>query len=86
MLYAFLMDTNKAPKLLTDIARPLAIAYAEKFDVATYRKNYLAGYRATSSRRFEWDHDLAYGDGYHDAGAGREKWHLAYCSDHDNCG
>ena len=28
----------------------------------------------------------SYDDGYLDRAAGRPKWHLTYCTDHDNCG
>jgi hypothetical protein len=55
-----------------------------------YRKAYLRGWRASArvadgaldraDRRGEPD---AWYDGYHDEAAGREKWHLARCINHD---
>lgn len=56
-----------------------------------YVKQYNAGYaaagRPTTSKAWESGSSSdAYDDGYLDRAAGRAKWHLTYCTDHDNCG
>jgi hypothetical protein len=62
-------------------------------DTPQYRRHYERGWRASgrpdavapldaADARGEPD---AWYDGYHDRAAGREKWHLLRCPDHDNC-
>lgn len=57
-----------------------------------YRKAYERGWRAaqrstgTALEAADLRRELdAWYDGYHDYAAGRDKWHLAHCTDHDNC-
>jgi hypothetical protein len=57
-----------------------------------YRKAYERGWRTSMrmadgalERADDRNEPDAWYDGYHDAAAGREKWHLATCTDHDNC-
>lgn len=54
--------------------------------LAWYRDEYEKGWRA-ASRSSEFPSGThAFDDGYLDRAAGRPKWHLAHCLDHDECG
>lgn len=62
-------------------------------DTPAYRTAYLAGWRyaARTSDLDRADADgrsqnSAWMDGYLDRAAGRERWHLLRCADHDKCG
>lgn len=60
-------------------------------DLAWYRKEYAAGYataqRTSESRKYNsGEYSWAWEDGYLDAAAGRGRWHLAHCPNHDECG
>ena len=59
-------------------------------DVEQYRKDYNAGHaagrRGSSTTWGNGGGSHAWDDGYLDASAERAKWHLTYCTDHDNCG
>lgn len=72
-------------------------AAEEAFLEATdeYARDYMAGWKASTrvgltgnpSRKFEEGRTTrAWEDGYHDQAAGREKWHLRDCPNHDTCG
>lgn len=55
--------------------------------VTEYNRGWAAAGRPGVSR--EWDGGYsthAFDDGYLDRAAGRMKWHLTYCSNHDECG
>jgi hypothetical protein len=55
--------------------------------VSEYQAGYAAGGRAGVPQK--WDDgssSAAWDDGYLDRSAGRPKWHLTYCQDHDECG
>lgn len=55
--------------------------------VSEYEKGWRTSRRGAYSR--DWDNgtsSAAFDDGYLDGNAGRPKWHLTYCTDHDNCG
>jgi hypothetical protein len=59
-----------------------------------YRRSYGAGWRYSQTANANLDYADATGrsanqawmDGYMDGAAGREKWHLLHCPDHDACG
>lgn len=56
-----------------------------------YIKEYNRGWAAgrSSGVNREWDSGMSshsFDDGYLDAAAGRPKWHLTHCADHDVCG
>lgn len=56
------------------------------FYIAEYNRGWAASRRGSTA---EWDSGYSvgpYDDGYLDAAAGRMKWHLTYCADHDTCG
>lgn len=57
--------------------------------VTAYNRGWKAGQRETfgalERADFRNEHEAWY-DGYLDAAAGREKWHLASCSSHEACG
>lgn len=54
--------------------------------VAEYRRGWAAS-RRQSTAEFDTGYTShAYDDGYLDASAGRMKWHLTYCLNHDECG
>lgn len=56
--------------------------------LAWYKDEYNRGWAASKRQpefpRHEASH--SFDDGYLDYAAGRAKWHLTYCTDHDNCG
>lgn len=55
--------------------------------VAWYTREYNAGFKAGKrSTEMPADKSHSWDDGYLDAAAGRLKWHLTYCADHDTCG
>lgn len=66
--------------------------YIEQRGLVQYKKRYTAGWksgeRATGLDRADADGrsgDDAWMDGYLDASTDREKWHLLFCTNHDNC-
>lgn len=73
-----------AEKLLTRAQRDAALAWY----IAQYNAGYAAARRGSDSCA-AWDSgrtSRAWDDGYLDGAAGRAKWHLTYCTDHDTCG
>lgn len=73
-------------------ARPIAVQYIAANGEATYRERYNAGWRYSERvgdlTRPDADgrsDDDAWMDGYLDAAVGRERYHLAFCADHDSC-
>lgn len=72
------------PRFLKSIRSNLGqsdVDSAEEY-VEQYNKGWRAASRADSYPDMGW----AMEDGYLDRAAGRAKWHLTFCSDHDNCG
>lgn len=56
-----------------------------------YVRDYNRGWAASGRRTVSSEWDAGYGtvgfdDGYMDRAASREKWHLAWCDDHGECG
>jgi hypothetical protein len=74
----------------------LAFATTDPIEAARwYIDQYNLGWQAstrvgrTGQSSEAWDSGMtnyAWDDGYLDHAAGRPKWHLTYCSDHDACG
>ena len=65
--------------------------FGEVLKIAWYIEEYNRGWAAAgrSGVSREWDNGTstaAFDDGYLDRSAGRMKWHLTYCSNHDECG
>lgn len=54
--------------------------------IQEYSRGWSAGKRGSGKEFATGYTNHAYDDGYLDATAGRIKWHLTYCTDHDNCG
>ena len=55
--------------------------------VREYNNGWSAGRRGGESKAWgSAETSAAWDDGYLDAAAGRPKWHLAHCTNHDNCG
>lgn len=58
-----------------------------KLTRAEYNRLYNNGWRASANAGgLDGDHPEAWEDGYLDYAAGRDKWHLRDCPDHDTCG
>lgn len=80
------------PKSIEDVISPLSRAWASRIaaDHEQYIREYNKGWRAAASENARaWNDGTsthAYDDGYLDRAAGRVKWHLTYCPDHDHCG
>lgn len=74
----------KPPRTIGDIE---SIARRETTDLERYKSEYNAGWKA-SGRGSDWPDGTSHSwdDGYLDRAAGRAKWHLTWCLDHDNCG
>jgi len=87
----------RPPRSIYEIRSALGFAHAKRVADATnsltyalshYRKEYSNGWKAGlrgGSRA--WENGTAtdaYEDGYLDAAAGREKWHLTHCTNHDD--
>lgn len=53
--------------------------------IREYNNGYAAGKRG-GGLELSPDTSAAWDDGFLDGVAGRLKWHLTYCTDHDNCG
>ena len=51
-----------------------------------YIREYEKGWRSAARTSEMPDGSLAFDDGYLDKATGRPKWHLTFCTDHDNCG
>lgn len=91
-------DTKlRPPKSLEDVESPLGRRFIERHlspiprvAVDDYVREYNRGWAASrrgADTEFGTGYSTdAYDDGYLDASAGRQKWHLTYCTDHDNCG
>lgn len=63
------------------------IGAAGMLDAAQYRTEYEKGWaRAKRTDEYPSGGSGALEDGYLDQAAGRPKWHLAHCTDHDHCG
>lgn len=54
--------------------------------VTQYNRGWAAARRGSDTEFASGYTNFAYDDGYLDAVAGRMKWHLTYCADHDTCG
>jgi hypothetical protein len=62
--------------------------YAERYGIDLYRDQYERGWKAANSLSESrvWESGMssdAFDDGYLDAAAGREKWHMTRCANHD---
>lgn len=65
--------------------------FIAKHGIEEYRREYEAGWRASarasgSGKYDSGNYTYAWEDGYLDRAAGRKKWHLLRCPDHDRCG
>jgi hypothetical protein len=85
----------RPPRKVEDIRGPLGRRAAESLGVDGYIAQYNLGWQASTrvSRTGQdseaWGSGMtnyAWDDGYLDHAAGRAKWHLTYCADHDACG
>lgn len=81
---------NRPPRTADQIQSSLGSAFAHRNGVAAYvreyRNGFAAGSRSTISDDTKWNSGQssdAWDDGYLDAAAGRERWHLTYCPTHD---
>lgn len=65
-------------------------AYIAAHGIDGYRRMYTRGWSTRASTAWIEERGLfeedAFQDGYLDSFAGREKWHLSRCLDHDHCG
>lgn len=73
----------------TEIARPDSLGgiFAARNGIAAYQREYEKGWRCTNFEDGPFQTGTgsdAFEDGYLDQAAGREKWHLARCPNHDN--
>lgn len=62
-----------------------AVGSVEKY-VSDYNAGWAASKREFSSLWDSGDTAHSWDDGYLDYAAGRPKWHLTYCLNHDECG
>jgi hypothetical protein len=73
----------RPPRTLEDVrSRACSAATVEEY-VRQYNNGWQHARRVAdwpAGTTWAWD------DGYLDAAAGRQKWHLTYCTDHDHCG
>lgn len=91
----------RPPRTINDIRSPLGISAAKansntpleaaEWYIAQYNLGWQASTRVdrTGQSSEAWNSGVtnhAWDDGYLDHATGRAKWHLTYCSDHDNCG
>lgn len=67
-----------AHRLLTRAQRDVACDW--------YIREYNRGWKMAQRRDWPPGTSHAFDDGYLDRAAGRIKWHLTYCPDHDECG
>lgn len=75
---------NRPPRSLDDVLSSLGKGSVR--DVAEYVSEYNKGWRAADRAADFPSGTYAFDDGYLDRAAGRAKWHLTYCADHDECG
>lgn len=68
------------------IARRLCATKTVKWYIAEYNNGWQAAKQSFSAAWDSGQTSAAWDDGYLDQAAGRPKWHLTYCIDHDNCG
>ena len=80
------------PAIAGWVTRPV-IANATPAELAAYKADYNRGWAASGrasdgalSRADARGEPHAWYDGYADLAAGRAKWHLLRCPDHDACG
>lgn len=91
----------RPPRTINDIRSPLGLRAAKansntpleaaEWYIAQYNLGWQASTRVsrTGQSSEAWssgETNFAWDDGYLDHAAGRPKWHLTYCSDHDACG
>ena len=85
----------RPPRSVEDIRGPLGLRAAESLGLEGYIAQYNLGWQAstrvgrTGQSSEAWNSGMtnyAWDDGYLDQAAGRPKWHLTYCADHDECG
>lgn len=92
----------RPPRTLNDIRSPLGrraaaaqstlnLTEVADWYIAQYNLGWQASTRVgrTGQSSEAWESGFtnnAWDDGYLDQAAGRPKWHLTYCADHDECG
>ncbi|MDN6428583.1 MAG: hypothetical protein L0J79_01940 [Propionibacterium sp.] len=63
--------------------------YVAEHGIEAYRRMYTRGWTTKASNEYLEEQGLfeddAFQDGFSDFFAGREKWHLSRCRDHDKC-
>ena len=59
---------------------------ARRWYIEEYNRGWAAARREVSAEFDTGTSSAAFDDGYLDRAAGRPKWHLTYCTDHDRCG
>lgn len=75
----------RPPRFLKSVRSSLGRSSVET--VEDYIREYNNGWNhAVRSTEYPTGKSDAYEDGYLDRAAGRAKWHLTHCADHDNCG
>lgn len=84
-----LRPPRQASDIMSRLSRGQAIVLKDPLAwyIEEYNRGWAAAGRPGISR--EWDSGTsthAFDDGYLDRAAGRMKWHLTYCSNHDECG
>lgn len=78
----------RPPRTMADV---VSIGRKTTDDVEAYKREYNAGWAASgrpgdSAAWNSGNTSHAWDDGYLDRAAGRAKWHLTWCLDHDICG
>lgn len=94
----YLVLRLRPPRTFDDIISPLgrtavrplvlehgSMAARDEY-VRQYNAGHLSGRRGNSTQWGTGLTNFAWDDGYLDAVAQRAKWHLTYCTDHDECG
>jgi hypothetical protein len=69
--------------------RPLVLEHGTVAARDEYVRQYNNGWQASKGESKAWDSGTtshAWDDGYLDYAAGRPKWHLTYCVNHNECG
>lgn len=74
----------RPPRTLEDIASVLGRGCVTTSE--EYRSEYEKGWRRAAGPADMGGGSHAHDDGYLDRAAGRSKWHLSWCLDHDECG
>lgn len=81
---AWLAIRLRPPRTLEDVRSQLGRDSVRT--VEEYISEYNKGWRCAGQAGDFPSGTYAFDDGYMDRAAGRAKWHLTYCADHDECG